>query len=54
MIIKLALLKVEKMPKSVEPVAQQLENENKVVHVSRPANGNKMKTPVRVFDIPSK
>jgi hypothetical protein len=47
MIIKLALLVIKKIPQAQRPVEEQLDNDNKVVHVSRP-NSGKLKTPIRL------
>ena len=48
MIIKLALLAIKKIPKQLEPQAEALEDQNKIVHVSRP-NPGKLKTPIRLI-----
>lgn len=48
MIIKLALLVIKKIPKAQEPVEEALENQDKIVHVSRPDSG-KLKSPIRLI-----
>ena len=39
---------LKKIPQAQQPVEEQLDNENKVVHVSRPDSG-KMKSPIRII-----
>ena len=48
MIIKLALLAIKKIPKAQEPAEQALEQQDKIVHVSRPDPG-KLKSPIRLI-----
>jgi hypothetical protein len=49
MIIKLALLAIKKVPKVLQSTEQSLDDQNKVVHVSRPDPG-KMKSPIRIIE----
>ena len=48
MIIKLALLVVKKIPKADDALEEQLDDANKVVHVSRPDPG-RIKSPIRII-----
>ena len=48
MIIKLALIAVKKIPASKEAEEESLDDQNKVVHVSRPDAG-KLKSPIRII-----
>ena len=49
MIIKLALIAVKKVPLALEDQEQALDNQNKVVHVSRPDPG-RIKSPIRIIE----
>ena len=49
MIIKLALIAIKRLPAKLEPQEEQLEQAGQVVHLSRPENGQKLKTPIRLI-----
>ena len=49
MIIKLAVLVVKKIPKADDALEQQLDDSNRIVHVSRPDPG-RIKSPIRIIE----
>lgn len=51
MILKLALIIAKKIPQQLKPIEDRLEENNDIVHLSRPANqSNKLKTPIRIIN----